>query len=299
MSPLLHALLADPVSARKFDSLTDFRAAWATPVPRGHFDAAVLGGLLADRLGYAFAAGYASALRCLVPSLGPDIFACLCVTEDGGAHPRAIQTTLSLDRTLTGQKRWTTLAADGELLLVAAREPASQGGSLRLATVRRGAPGLELTSMPPTPFAPEIPHFTVTFTGTPTESVLPGDGWNNYVKPFRTVEDIHVCGAALGYLVHVARTESFPPSLIARLVVLVVALRAVADLPPDDPGAHIALGGIFDGLNAAISDCGPHWDRADAAVAGRWARDAPLLQVASEARVARLAKAWERVGAAR
>lgn len=306
MSALLHALLAKPVPTapggahgapepQDRSGLAAFRAAW---IPAADpFEAAVVGGLTADRLGYAFAAGYASALRRLVPALDRATFACLCVTEAGGAHPRAIRTTLGPDGTLTGHKQWTTLGSEGDVLLVAACT-GHQGDrpTLRVALVRADAPGITFAPMPPTPFVPEIPHFSVTFDATPIDSLLPGDGWDRYVKPFRTVEDIHVCGAALGHLVRVARTGDWPQPVIARLVATIVGLQGLADAPPDDPSVHIALGGVFDTLADAVRACEPHWVSADPEVAARWRRDAPLLEVANRARAARLAKAWQRVG---
>ncbi len=291
--PLLsRALLADPVPTGTFGSLAAFRSAWAPG--ESPFDAAVLGGLTADRLGYAFAAGYTSALRQLVPTLDRRSFACLCVTESAGAHPRAIRTALGADGTLTGHKQWTTLASEGQVLLVAARTgPEGERPALRVARVRADAPGIVISPMPPTPFAPEIGHSSVTFAATPIEGLLPGDGWDAYVKPFRTVEDIHVSGAALGYLLRVARTAAWPPNVISRLVAAIVALRGLADAPPDDPTVHVALGGVLDGIDDALRACESHWASAAAEVAERWRRDAPLLGIAGRARAARLAKAWE------
>lgn len=111
MSALLHALLAKPVPTglggahgapepQDRSGLAAFRAAW---IPADPFEAAVVGGLTADRLGYAFAAGYASALRRLVPTLDQATSACLCVTEAGGAQHIA----------LGGATRWRTLSGPG------------------------------------------------------------------------------------------------------------------------------------------------------------------------------------------
>lgn len=50
----------------------------------------------ATSVGGAFLAGYQAALRALVPDL-PGGLVALCATEDGGAHPRAIATLLTLD----------------------------------------------------------------------------------------------------------------------------------------------------------------------------------------------------------
>src|SRR5690348_2628168 len=65
---------------------------------------AILGGAAADRLAWAFAAGYAAALRGLVSEadLPEGDLAALAATEQGGAHPRAIATELRADGTLHG-----------------------------------------------------------------------------------------------------------------------------------------------------------------------------------------------------
>ena len=49
----------------------------------------------------------------------------------------------------------------------------------------------------------EIPHAEVGLDRVRVEAsaVLPGDGYADYVKPFRTIEDAHVHCALLGYLV--------------------------------------------------------------------------------------------------
>ncbi len=57
-------------------------------------DRAVAGGFLADRIGYAFAAGYEAALRRLAPDLPEGPIVSLCITEKEGAHPRAIKARL-------------------------------------------------------------------------------------------------------------------------------------------------------------------------------------------------------------
>ena len=58
-------------------------------------DEAIVGGFAADRVAYAFAAGYQAALRALVPDLSRESIASFCATEQGGAHPRNIQTSLT------------------------------------------------------------------------------------------------------------------------------------------------------------------------------------------------------------
>ena len=279
-------------------------------------DRALLGGHLADRLGYAFLAGYDSALHRLDPGLPRDVPAMLCATEAGGAHPRAIQTVLQ-DGHLTGEKRWATLAEDGSVLYVLARgasggrerpPPVAEGASqaetgaappderldLRVALVRARAPGLTLTQLPPTPFTPEIPHFSVAFADVPVERVLPGDGWADWVRPFRTVEDLHVLAAATAYLLRVARTSGWPNVLITRLTALIVALQGTAAAPRDASATHVALAGCFMALDSILA-LAP-WETVDPLTAERWRRDAAILSIASKARAERTAKAFERLG---
>jgi hypothetical protein len=96
------------------------RQDWAMPI-----DQAVLGGVLADRVGYAFAAGYQAALLRLDPGLPADRIVSLSVTEEGGGHPQAIESTLTADGSggfvLDGRKKWATMSSSGGLALVAAK----------------------------------------------------------------------------------------------------------------------------------------------------------------------------------
>ena len=72
---------------------------------------AMAGGFAADRPAYAFASGYQEALRRLVPDAGRHPLS-LCATEAGGAHPRAIHTTLEPEDRgwrISGHKQWATL----------------------------------------------------------------------------------------------------------------------------------------------------------------------------------------------
>ena len=182
-------------------------------------DRAALAGFAADRLGFAFVGGYGAALAQLVPSIAPR--ACLAATERGGAHPRAILTTLSEPdaatgaRLLDGEKTWITLGTLATELLVVARlggpREAREGkGSLRVVRLPAARAGITLREGVATPFAPEVPHAEARFEGVSVapEELLEGDGYDEYLKPFRTIEDVHVLGATLGYLVRVARTKS-------------------------------------------------------------------------------------------
>ena len=81
-------------------------------------EVALVGGFLADRLGWAFASGYqAAGVAAFGPHLpGEDRPTALCATEAGGAHPRAIQTMLK-DGRVSGTKGFVTLGPFAERLV--------------------------------------------------------------------------------------------------------------------------------------------------------------------------------------
>jgi hypothetical protein len=161
------------------------------------------------------------------------------------------------------------------------------------------ATGVTCVAMPETPFTPEIPHFQVALDDVEidADAVLPGDGYARYVKPFRTVEDAHVCAAAAAHLLRISRASGWPTELSGRLSTVVMSFRSVALLPPDDPAVHVLLGGSLAALADAVQACDAHWAGGDPDVGARWRRDVPLLQIANRAREQRRVAAWTRLAA--
>ena len=101
---------------------------------------AIVGGFVADRVGWAFASGYQAALRALFPDAPADRLCALCVTEADGNSPKAIRSSLRQSENawfLNGAKKWTTLGPDGSLFFVAARDEAAskERASIRIAAV--------------------------------------------------------------------------------------------------------------------------------------------------------------------
>lgn len=266
-------------------------------------DRALIGGFFQDRLGFAFASGFHSALLALVPEVGGRHRTAFCASEAHGAHPRQIATTLRpAERgfVLSGLKSWCTLGTFAAGLLVVAKQGEAAGGRsvLRLVRVQSDAPGVKLTAMPETPFVPEVPHASVGLSDVwvPEQSVLPGDGYADYVKPFRTVEDIHVHAALLGYLLGAARRKGFPCGFMGRLAEAVVTARALSQMDPKSACTHVALSGFIATSKRTVEEAGECFNAAqDDEEAVRWRRDLPLLDIAKQARKKRGHRAWERL----
>lgn len=285
----------------------------------GQVERAIWGGFHADRLGYAFVAGYSAALLRLVdhatknqserqsrPSFDRPLpaRACLCATEAGGGHPRAIATRLDKQGgalVLNGEKTFATLASvSEEMLVVASRGIEADGKNrLRIVRVKPTAPGVQIIPREAVPFAPEIPHAVVRFTNVVVEDedVLSGDGYELYLKPFRTIEDTHVLAATIGYLQGAARTYGFSRDLQTELVSLSLALVDAGARDPAAPLTHIVLAGVMGATRRLIAALEPEWAKANDDERARWQRDQPLLMVADNARALRTEAAWKRLTA--
>ncbi|MCC6998314.1 MAG: acyl-CoA dehydrogenase family protein [Deltaproteobacteria bacterium] len=278
-------------------------------VSAGHrpIDVALLGGAAADRVAWAFASGYQAALRALVVEL-PDVVVSLCATEAAGAHPSAIATRLESTGAegglrVTGEKRWATAAPEAGLLLVVASIGVDDQGRNRLRVVRvpTTRAGVSLSAGTATAFAPELGHASVSLADVEVSSaeVLPGDGYTRYLKPFRTIEDIHVHAALLGLMLGSGRRAGLSPALLERLLAAAVTTRALAAANPTAATTHLALAGALALTRALVADFTAAFAEVAAPeVLARWQRDLPLLDIAARARVARTETAWKHVAEA-
>lgn len=288
---ILRFLIEEDTSVAPIESVDDCHARiapldarFSNPVER-----AAAGGFVADRIGYAFLAGYRAALSKLDPSLGR---ASLAASETGGAHPRAIETTLRPHDdafVLDGDKTFATLASAADVLLVvASRGKDGDRNHLQIARIPSKREGVTIRDRDPIAFAPEIPHARVALRSVRVEpsEILEGDGYTRWLKPFRTTEDVHVIAAWLGHVVRLVRAYDEPRELVEKALAAIAALRTIGEEDPLDPAAHIALAGVL-GVAAELAS-GVTLAKADEAVRTRWQRDLPILAVAGTARNARL-----------
>ncbi|UVL88459.1 acyl-CoA dehydrogenase [Pseudomonas sichuanensis] len=258
------------------------------------FELAVLGGRAMATPGLAFLVGYQAALRVLWPS-APASLGALCATERRSVRPADMHTRLEGLR-LTGSKDFVTAGLDAEWLLVAARsELPGEAVRLQLAVVYPGEPGVTVEALPTLPLMPEVGHGRVRLDEAACE-LLAGDGWDAYVKPFRSLEDLYVLAALVAWLHGVAQECAWPQPLRLRLIGLLAGCAEGSRQCADSVACHLLLGGLFaqfESLRAEIDKAfgnGPgHW-------AQLWQRDQGVLALASAAREKRLGKAWSAAG---
>ena len=254
------------------------------------FELTVAGGRRMATPGLAFLVGYQAALRMLWPS-APLSLGALCATEQRSLRPADMHTRLT-DLRLSGAKDFVTAGDAADWLLIAARsEEAGATPRLSLAVVYPGEPGVTVETLPALPLMPDISHGRLHLDGALCE-LLAGDGWDAYVKPFRTLEDVYVLSAMTAWLYGVGQDSDWPQTLQLRLLALLAGCAEMSRQPPNNPAGHVLLGGLFAQFDAlkteldqALSEGDPEW-------AQMWQRDQAVMQLASGARAKRLAKAF-------
>lgn len=255
---------------------------------------ALLGGRLAATPGLAFLAGYQGALRALWPA-APWTLGALCVTENRSTRPADMTTRINA-LSLDGRKDFVTAAEAADWLLVAAREDQpAQPVRLALGVVRNGAPGVRVELLPALPLMPDVSHGRLHLQGAQCER-LAGDGWDDYVKPFRTLEDTHVLAALTAWLFGVGQESAWPQALQLRLLGLLAGCAEVTRQCPSAAAGHLMLAGLFAQFDSLRSDLDNAFAAGDAHWAQLWQRDQGLLAIAGSARSKRLQKAQAVLG---
>jgi acyl-CoA dehydrogenase len=269
-------------------------------------DQALVGGFVSDRPAYAFAAGYHCAVFRLVPDFPRDRFPAFCVTESRGVHPRAMDTRLTPVRQdprseghwrLNGRKTFVTGADRADVLLVAASTGADESGRPRIKMVRvdRENPGVDIRLLDPLPFIPEIRHGEVFFKEVllARDRILKGDGWADYVKPFRAMEDLHVAAAICGFLMRTAFQNRWPGDAVEMAAAQSLLLKSVAARRSVAREVHLLLAGALSFMTHLVESVAPLWEPCDPVIRARWARDRSLLDIAGAARQRRREAAWQ------
>lgn len=255
---------------------------------------AVLGGRLAATPGLAFFAGYQAALRALWPD-APAGLGALCATERRTLRPADMSTRWDGVH-LSGSKDFVTAGDAVQWLLVSAREESvDEAPCLGLFFVEPAAAGVVLKQGPSLPIVPDIPHARLQLDGAPATR-LAGDGWSDYVKPFRTHEDLHVLAALSAWLYGMGLRERWSLGLQLRLLAILGGAAEVARLPAKEPATHLLLAAQLEQFAALQPDLDSAMTHAGGHCAALWQRDRAVLTLARGAQARRLEQACSALG---
>ena len=266
-------------------------------------DRAIMGGRLSKNMSFAFASGYQSALESLF-SRGQSALplASLCVTEEGGVRPKDIKTTLFQqeggDYVVNGQKKFVSGANDSQHIFVACNNGVDVNGRgvIKVVSIPSTAKGIEIIALPTLPFIPLVSHGKVILDNVEVgqADILSGDGYSNYVKPFRTYEDLHVLAAILGFRLGEAIESRWGDDSIQAHLPLILSLQALSSLMPlQSPAAHISLAACREELKRLIALFDDRFEANDSSAYIDWKRDKLLLSVANKANEIRTNNAWK------
>lgn len=266
----------------------------AQTVEQGSFALAVYGGRVASTPGLAFLAGYQAALRALWAD-APEGLGALCATENRKLRPADMSTRV-LGMTLTGCKDFVTAGASASWLLVPAREE-QPGESIRLGlfVVRPGSAGVLLETGRQLPLLPDIPHARLHLEQATAER-LEGDGWTDYVKPFRSLEDLYVLVALAAWIYGIGLQHQWPRGLMLRLLAVLVSGAEIAGQSPHEPVTHLLLGALIEQFHALRPELDSALDMTEGPWADLWRRDNGVLGLARNAQDRRLRKAMQVLG---
>jgi len=259
---------------------------------------AALGGRLSKNMGFTFAAGYQSAIQSLFQPKKHQLTS-LCISEQQGNHPRAIQSALTKHGQiwhLDGSKSFITGASEAKHLYVAATTGFSDNGKpiIKMLSLKAKQKGIQIKTMPKLSFVPEISHGTANFEQVEleTQQILEGDGYSNFVKPFRTQEDLHVLAAVIGFRIGEAIDSNWSHESIEAHLCLLASLTAIKPSEFNLPSSHLILAGCRSQLKTLIKQTDLQFEKYNPEGYKNWKRDKALLEIASKAHKLRTSRAW-------
>lgn len=295
----IHAVAASEVAPPA--TLAQWRQGFR--VQKDALASAVAAGCRAGQLAFAFAGGYQAALRRLLPTLAPDAFAALLLSEGKRQRPDELLTTLTplADGSfrLDGEKSYVAGGEAADCLLVVARHGVATDGRVKSALVvlPGHAPGIVHSARSETAFLPALPHGRARFEGVGVmqANILPGDGWVDYARPFRTLEDIHVSAAVAAHLAVNAVRRNFPDDLLASLLGCLVRLGECAARDVNAADNHVLLAAAERELQQAAVQVNALIAGVEDEFARDWRANHLLVALAAPARAKRLEKALKTV----
>jgi acyl-CoA dehydrogenase len=198
---------------------------------------------------------------------------------------------------LNGKKKYITCAKEADFFLVAASVGISDDGknNIRMIKIDSKTPGITIVPMKDIHLVPEISHCELIFTDVKIfeSDLLPGDGYTDYIKPFRTIEDLHISACILGYLFQNACRYDWGTDIKEIILGRIVSVRNLALSNPTAPAVHIVTGDVLKQIKELFKLLEPFWEKVGGEAKQDWDRDKILMTIADKARTRRLQTAWE------
>ena len=288
MYRIIDAQLKQP----QFANFTEFAQAVLSQDKKNSLQAVLSVSLKVSSIGQAFAVGYRCALQALLPELNASQWVAMCVTEPQGNHPKQIQTQVTPDGLVSGQKSFVTMAELSQQLIVIAKSgEMGERPILKAVLLQQPSQGVSLQVMKAMNLVPDIGHGQIALENA-QGVILPGDGHNDYSKRFRYLEDIHVLMAFVSLIFSMSVRYQLPAFISEKCLLLINSLLTQELL--DEPWQHLHIAAAFDSFEKIVGDFEASFDSVPESFKSDWLRDKKLFSIANKAKLARTekARAW-------
>jgi len=235
-----------------------------------------------------FACAYRCAMQILIPELRTNQWAAMCVTEEAGNHPKHIQTYLKGGE-IYGSKSFVTMGDLAKQLIVLVKQgEKNDRPDLKAVLVDSEQDGVQIQSFGPLNMLSDVPHSKVDFERA-NATVLAGDGYQDYSKVFRTIENVCVLLASSAFIFSLSKRNDLPLSIAQQSLSLVGQLYAMSLY--ESPWLHVYLDKVYQDFDELILSFESHFDEFDNDFVEAWHKDKKLFKLAQSARRIRFDKA--------
>ncbi len=253
-----------------------------------------------------FNVAYQHALRLMFKELrASHKLACLCISEQGGNGPKAIECEYQ-SGFISGTKTFVTCAPQVEELYVMVNDKSKQSldrdtKDLKIiriqnvqSLVQSKENGFDISVSPPAKFLPDIDkgYLHLEQFQIDEEQVLEGNAHESYSKPFSVLEGLCIRLANVSYLLKWAQLLDWSESLKSDLISQIVLLsQCVKD--PFSELSQIIIDSQNRQLTAMLEQVEPLIAKADSQLKQMWQRDKVCFFMDIHYREQRLEGAWK------
>ena len=264
--------------------------------PMEPIDRAIFGGFQVQQFSFAFMAGYQAALEQMFPTVAPNELKALCVSEKDGNHPKAI-TTLLTDNKITGLKTYVTAGSEVKHLIVLCKtdEVLNDRPVLKMIYLPNPTESIQISDFE-LPFMQEVKHGKLSLNGAKinSEQILEGDGYTDYTKPFRTLEDICVGAAYQAMLLRQAFDCNWDADLRDKIVLNLYTLKNLIKMPYLDSETLLLLAAQEQHFETLLPEIEKNIaSHSSSQFQSDWEKNKKVLSMAKKIKAIRLAKARE------
>lgn len=289
----LSTLIPSNLSLNEFSSFSEFEKAVLAKDKTESLLSTLELGLRSANLSQAFSLGYRCALQRLCPELNQKEWAAFCVTEESGAHPKKLKTTVSAKGVLNGAKSFVSMADRAkQLLIIAVEGYAEDRPILKAVQVELPVIGLDLTVLPSMGMLPGVAHGKLVLNEV-QGSILKGDGYLDFNKKFRSIEDAHLLMAFTSLILSKVVRCKLNDNLIDDCMVIITSLL---NLEFDDkPFNVLQLSGLYKSFEFIQAKFEANLLAISLDFKDEWLRDSKVFRLAESIREAKRALASSKI----